>query len=322
MRIKHSRPVADWGLLLLSCLLFGCCSDGSKSIPAPASKHVLPGKTITVEGHASASVRDLIRDTATLTYGLLETAFDRRRANKRSCIRIHVVRPGAVASVGAIGPVGRLGGRYDRSTGVLQITYDVSPANLKRVLIHELFHFYCDDASIEIPAWMEEGMADSLSGLVDAWGRVRPHTLGVNPWRLEAAKGVENWLTIRELQEFSWGGERAPRVYAQAWAVMYYVLTAPTAGRIRDGLLEGIRRTGDFSEVLAEMNAPAFLSAARRYVGSLEPVRWSQSLCSLRMGRRRPTLKGADPSCWEGTPWGARRVIRSIECLQMPNVLL
>ena len=102
-----------------------------------------------------------------------------------------------------------------------------------RVVYHEAFHQYIAESTGEIAPhpWYNEGHGDFFAG-ADVHGKLR--SIGVNPWRIELARGLAEggrhvpWREIvrYELRPFMDDGYRC---YAQSWSMIHFLRLAPEA---------------------------------------------------------------------------------------------
>ena len=99
-----------------------------------------------------------------------------------------------------------------------------------RIVYHEYMHLVLNHTSVKLPLWFEEGVAEFYSTIESAGNRLR---IG-RPVRQHVATLLDKrWLTAAELKAmrkdspFYREGVRSGLLYAQSWALVHMLNTAP-----------------------------------------------------------------------------------------------
>jgi hypothetical protein len=114
----------------------------------------------------------------------------------------------------------------DRRQIVVQGRKD--PKEVRRILFHEACHEYARAAGLDVPTWLDEGLADYASGVAMEDGKItaRGQVLGVRLEDLQAAMregwgGVPFEQLLRSNQKEFYGALRSLQ-YAQAWSLVHF----------------------------------------------------------------------------------------------------
>ena len=130
----------------------------------------------------------------------------------------------------ALRPSATVGGFFQSSANEDWIVVRWGRPDSERALSHELVHAFLEHAGPRRPLWLEEGLAEFYSTAQfdnKGWtiGRaIDPHVrlLNQSPWL-----GEREFFEARPDSPLREEGSRINRFYAQSWAVVHYLLTAP-----------------------------------------------------------------------------------------------
>lgn len=137
----------------------------------------------------------------------------------RSSSRFNVYRPSPGAR-----------GFFHGAADADYILVDASASDRRRILVHEYVHVVLGHTSVRLPQWLEEGLAEFYSTITLDEDRVIAGRLIPNHIR---ALQQEEWLDASVLQAVDSHSplraedRRAGIFYAQSWALIHMLLTAP-----------------------------------------------------------------------------------------------
>jgi tetratricopeptide (TPR) repeat protein len=142
----------------------------------------------------------------------------------------------------------------------------------ERAVSHELVHAFLEHSGPRRPLWLEEGLAEFYStASLDArgWTIGRPIESHVKALLQRAWLGEREFFEARHDSALREEGARIGQFYAQSWAVVHYLLTAPgireRSPALFAALADGVP-FGRASEATLGLRPGLLLEAARRAV--------------------------------------------------------
>ncbi len=185
---------------------------------------------------------------------------------------LRIVLVGTESLFGALRPSATVGGFYQSSADEDWIVVRWGRGDSERAMSHEMVHAFLEHSGPRRPLWLEEGLAEFYStAALDArgWTIGRPIDVHVRNLNQKAWLGEREFFEAAPDSAMREEGSRIGRFYAQSWAVVHYLLTAPG---VREKSADLFARMGDgvpfarACEAVLGMRQGLLLEAARRAV--------------------------------------------------------
>jgi tetratricopeptide (TPR) repeat protein len=163
----------------------------------------------------------------------------------------------------------------------------------ERALAHEMVHATLEHAGPRRPLWLEEGLAEFYSTAArqgDGWRIGQPVAGHVRLLRSRDWMGEEEFFGLQPDSPERDENRRAGLFYAQSWAVVHFLLTAPSvrtrAAALFEALGEGVAMETACQEKLG-LPAPELLARAKM------AVRSGNFSAAIVAGQQEPGARGA-----------------------------
>lgn len=132
------------------------------------------------------------------------------------------------ADVDPLNALNETAGMFLHDRRQLLVQGKADPAQTREILFHEAFHEYISTVGAEVPTWLNEGMADYVSGVTIEGGKITAKGR-VLDWRRDQLQSAfhDGWggipfsQLLRSNQQEFYGVLRSLQ-YAQAWSLVHF----------------------------------------------------------------------------------------------------
>jgi tetratricopeptide (TPR) repeat protein len=169
-------------------------------------------------------------------------------------------------------PSATVGGFYQSSADEDWIVVRWGRPDSERALSHELVHAFLEHSGPRRPLWLEEGLAEFYSTAAldrDSWTIGRPVESHVRNLQQRAWLGEREFFEANPDSSLREEGARVGQFYAQSWAVVHFLLTAPGIRERSPALFTALADGVPFAratEASLGLRPGLLLEAARRAV--------------------------------------------------------